>query len=61
VEYPNVDPLIGTLVSNKMATLHELKTVYTLDDAYDLFEILSVSRYNEFLAIEDAKQQKGQR
>lgn len=45
-------------MANKMATLHELATVYTLEDAYDLYEILAVTKYNEYLAIEDAKQQK---
>jgi hypothetical protein len=54
MDFPNVDQLIGAIVANKQATLHELQTVYTLEDAYDLFEIIAVTRYNEFLAIEDA-------
>jgi hypothetical protein len=49
-----VDELIGTIIANGKATLYELQTVYTLEDAHDLFEIIAVTRYNEFLAIEDA-------
>ena len=54
MDFPNVDGLIGSLVANKYATLNELNTVYTLEDAHDLFEIASVTRYNEFLAMEEA-------
>lgn len=60
MDFPNVDQLIGSIVANKYATLHELKTIYTLEDAYDLFEIIAVSRYNEHMAIEDANK-KGRR
>lgn len=56
VDYPNVDVMMGSLVANKYATLHELKTVYTLEDAYNLYEILAVTRYNEFVAMESANQ-----
>jgi hypothetical protein len=34
--------------------LHELQTVYGLEDAYDLLEIVQVDRYNEALAHEAA-------
>lgn len=54
VDFPNVDQFIGTIVANRQATLHELNTIYTLEDAHDLFEIIAVTRYNEFLAVEDA-------
>jgi hypothetical protein len=30
-----------------MATMAELQSVYSLEDAYDLIEILSVKRHNE--------------
>jgi hypothetical protein len=46
-EYENVPTLIGALVSAKLATLHELQTVYGLEDAYNLLEILLVDRHNE--------------
>jgi hypothetical protein len=59
VEFPNVDPLIGAIVASGKATLNELKTVYTLEDAYDLFEIVSVTKYNEFRAIKHANKKGG--
>jgi hypothetical protein len=48
-EYTNVAPIIGALVSSKMATLAELQTVYGCEDAYDLLEILSVDNFNKSL------------
>ena len=35
------------LVTNQLASLQELQTVYGVQDAYDLLEILIVNRYNE--------------
>lgn len=46
VEYANVSPVIGVLVSSRIATLHELKTVYGVRDAYDLLEVVTVDNYN---------------
>lgn len=37
---------IGILISQKMATLHELDTVYGVQDVYDMLEILTVDNYN---------------
>jgi hypothetical protein len=47
VNYANICGILGTLISNKLATLNELQTVYGLEDAYLLYEILSVNSYNE--------------
>lgn len=44
--YKNVSKLIGTLISKRLATLHELKTVYDLEDAYNLLEVLLVDESN---------------
>jgi hypothetical protein len=38
------------IVSNGRATLAELQSVYGLEDAYDLLEIIQVDAYNEELA-----------
>ena len=54
MDFPNVEQFIGTIVANKLATLHELQTIYTYEDAWDLFEILAVTRYNEYCAVDDA-------
>lgn len=62
MDFQNVDGLIGAIVADGKATLWELKNIYSLEDAFDLFEIISVTRYNEHLAIEHAKQKsKGSR
>jgi hypothetical protein len=47
VELANVPKLIGTLVMHNMATLYELQTVYGVQDAWDLLEILAVNKENE--------------
>lgn len=39
--------IIGALISAKLATLYELQTVYSLEDAYNLLELLIVDRFNE--------------
>lgn len=39
--------LIGTLVSSKIATLHELQTVYGSLDAHNLLEIVMIDAHNE--------------
>ena len=49
LEYVNLSPLIGTLVSSRLATLHELQTVYGTEDAYNLLEVICVDRYNQSL------------
>jgi len=46
---------LAAIISNGKATLHELKTIYTIEDAYTLWEIIAVCKYNEFVAIENSK------
>lgn len=46
MEYINLTALIGGLVSSRLCTLHELQTVYSLEDALNLWEVLSVDGYN---------------
>lgn len=60
VDFQNIDGFIGAIVADGKATLHELKTIYTLEDAFLMWEVIAVTRYNEYLAMEHAKkQQKG--
>jgi hypothetical protein len=35
-----------------------LRTVYTLEDAFRMWEVITVTKYNEYLAIEHAKKQQ---
>jgi hypothetical protein len=50
--------MLGVIVSRRLATLHELQTVYSLDDAVDLYEVAAVNNYNEWRAVEEAKKKK---
>lgn len=45
----NIPPVIATLVSRRMATLHELDTVYGVKDAYDMLEIAMIDDHNKAL------------
>ena len=56
--FRNVDGFIAAIVAEKLATLRELQTVYTLEDAFDLWEVIAVTRHNEHLAVK-AAQRKG--
>ena len=61
--YQSILPLFGILISKKLATLYELQTLYSLNDAYILYDILEVDSYNARLVnelIEDKKQQNAQ-
>jgi len=42
----NVPHVIAGVLSTKLATLHELQTVYGLEDAYDLLEVAMVDGHN---------------
>jgi hypothetical protein len=46
----NLSAVIGTLLSKRMATLHELDTVYGVQDVYDMLEVITVDDYNNALA-----------
>lgn len=42
----NMPPIAGMIVSSCIATLHELQTVYGLEDLYNLAEVVIVDRHN---------------
>ncbi len=46
---------MGVLIARKMATLHELETVYSYEDALNMMEIIVVQNYNEWVAGENSK------
>jgi hypothetical protein len=46
----NVDLLVAKLIIGKMATLHQLKTVYNLQDALYLNEVLDIKIEQIYLA-----------
>lgn len=41
--------LFMNLISNNMATLHEIETVYSYEDCLNMNECLTVKRYNEWV------------
>jgi len=45
--YFNIPQTIGVVVSSKLVTLHELDTIYGVEDLYDLLEILIINAHNE--------------
>lgn len=47
-DYVNIGSLIGTLIANRVATLYELQTVYSLEDAMDMYEAIAIPKYNEW-------------
>lgn len=42
-----MSPVIGAIVTSRLATLHELDTVYGIERAYDLLEIISINGHNQ--------------
>jgi len=46
MSYANVPATVGIVVSKRLATLHELQTVYGLEDLYDLLEIAVIDDHN---------------
>jgi hypothetical protein len=47
-----IDPIFSTLISSSSATLLELKQDYSLEEAFQLLEVLTVARVNEYKARE---------
>lgn len=41
---------MAAVIEAGYATKHELRTVYGLEDMYDLFEVCAVAGYNEYQA-----------
>lgn len=56
--YVNVPPMIGSVVNSKLATLHELETVYGLEDLYNLYEIILIKVANEQASWRKAREKR---
>lgn len=41
--------MIGAIISKRLATLHEIDTVYGTQDIFDLMEIIAVDNYNDHI------------
>lgn len=55
MSYPNLSPMIGTVIRSKLATLYELQTIYGGEDLFDLYEVILVKSHNETIASERIK------
>lgn len=53
IKHANVSPLIAAVVINRLATLHELQTVYGTEDLYNFLEILAVNNHNQQIMMEE--------
>jgi len=49
------DPLFHSLVSNQYASMAELKTILTLEDAFDLMDSLTTNKLNEYYALKSSQ------
>ena len=58
MDYKNIEPFLGAIVSSGKATLKELKESYTIEDAFNLFEIIAIDAYNENQAIKHAQKKR---
>lgn len=56
MSYENVPDAIGTVVSRRFASLHELSTVYGTQDLYDMLEIIAVDNHNQRIINQPARQ-----
>jgi hypothetical protein len=45
-------PIFGLIISKRLATLQEIKKIYTYDECLDLLDIVLVDNYNEYLTSE---------
>ncbi|WP_277963902.1 hypothetical protein [Pseudomonas sp. RIT-To-2] len=50
VDYLNMPRTVATCVSSRLATLHELDTVYGLEDMWGLLEVNTVDTHNANVA-----------
>jgi hypothetical protein len=47
--------IIGVVISEKMATLIELQTIYSYEDMEQMYEVICVNNYNEWRMQEEAR------
>lgn len=55
MSYKNIEPILGLIISKKLATLRELEEYYSLEDVIDLLEIIEIDCYNEYKQAESVK------
>ena len=58
VRYPNVSAAVGVVAASGRATIHEMSTVYGLEDIYDMIEIIVIDAHNRRAEALAAQQEK---
>ena len=48
-----IHPAIYVLVTNRFATYRELKSIYTIDEVLDMYEMAMTMLYNKFVLTEN--------
>ena len=51
----NIKSSYATVIAEKIATLHELRTIYDMEDFLNFLEIIQVNRLNEIKQMEKMK------
>lgn len=51
MEYVNVPPTIGAVISSGKATLHELNTVLGIEDVYTILEVIAIDAHNRHVLL----------
>ena len=54
-EFVNISEMFGIIMARRQANLHELQTVYSLEDALDMLEVIRVDAHNRRQMAEDLK------
>lgn len=50
---------MGVIISKRLATLYDLQTLYSYEDALDLYEIAYINAVNEEAAVKAAMRKNG--
>jgi len=53
--YQNVNSGLAALIAEKLANLHDLRTIYDYEDMLNMLEVIQVNKSNEAHAIDEAK------
>jgi hypothetical protein len=51
----NVDPVIAAVIMSGLATYQELRDEYSLEEAFKILDVVTVSKINDYRAMEAAK------
>lgn len=46
IDYANLPPMVGMVISTGKATLYELQSVYGVGDLFNICEVIAVDSYN---------------